>query len=67
MHKVLSAEDYALILGMPGAGNTTVIAALIRELVRRGQNCAVELVHALGSGYDLVLVSQKVNAKRRPW
>ncbi|KAH9482370.1 DNA replication ATP-dependent helicase/nuclease DNA2 [Psilocybe cubensis] len=37
MDKVLSAEDYALILGMPGTGKTTVIAALIREFVARGK------------------------------
>lgn len=37
MRKVLSADDYALILGMPGTGKTTVIAALIHELVKRGK------------------------------
>ncbi|PPR05940.1 hypothetical protein CVT24_006662 [Panaeolus cyanescens] len=37
MRKVLAAEDYALILGMPGTGKTTVIAALIHELVKRGK------------------------------
>ncbi|KDR70214.1 hypothetical protein GALMADRAFT_76567, partial [Galerina marginata CBS 339.88] len=37
MERVLSAEDYALVLGMPGTGKTTVVAALIRELVRRGK------------------------------
>lgn len=37
MDKVLSAEDYALVLGMPGTEKTTVIAALIRELVVQGK------------------------------
>lgn len=37
MARVLAAEDYALVLGMPGTGKTTMIAALIRELVGRGK------------------------------
>lgn len=35
--KALSAEDYAVILGMPGTGKTTVIAVLIRALVELGK------------------------------
>ncbi|KAI5987620.1 hypothetical protein EDD15DRAFT_1472529 [Pisolithus albus] len=37
MARVLSARDYALVLGMPGTGKTTVIAALIRTLVGTGK------------------------------
>ncbi|KAI0794807.1 DNA replication factor Dna2-domain-containing protein, partial [Abortiporus biennis] len=33
MHRVLDAEDYCLILGMPGTGKTTVVATLIKVLV----------------------------------
>ena len=54
MHKVLSAEDYALILGMPGTGKTTVIAALIRELVRRGKT--VLLSSYTHSAVDTILM-----------
>ncbi|KAB2575038.1 DNA replication ATP-dependent helicase/nuclease dna2 [Lasiodiplodia theobromae] len=36
--KVFSAEDYALVLGMPGTGKTTTIAHIIRSLVARGKS-----------------------------
>lgn len=36
--KVMSADDYALILGMPGTGKTTTIAHIIRALVARGKS-----------------------------
>lgn len=39
--KVLDAEDYALILGMPGSGKTTVIAAIIKVLVGMGKTVLV--------------------------
>ena len=34
VEKVMSAEDYALILGMPGTGKTSTIAHIIRTLVK---------------------------------
>lgn len=37
LSKILSAQDYALVLGMPGTGKTTVIATLIRVLVGMGK------------------------------
>ncbi|OJT15542.1 DNA replication ATP-dependent helicase/nuclease DNA2 [Trametes pubescens] len=38
VYKVMRAQDYALILGMPGTGKTTVIAAIIKELVKAGKS-----------------------------
>ncbi len=36
--KIMSAEDYALVLGMPGTGKTTTIAHIIRTLVSQGKS-----------------------------
>lgn len=36
--KVMSAQDYALVLGMPGTGKTTTIAHIIRALVSQGKS-----------------------------
>ncbi|KAF9895416.1 Tripartite DNA replication factor [Aspergillus nanangensis] len=36
--KVMSARDYALVLGMPGTGKTTTIAHIIRALVLQGKS-----------------------------
>ena len=37
IEKVMSAKDYALVLGMPGTGKTTTIAHIIRALVAQGK------------------------------
>jgi len=37
IEKILTAEDYALVLGMPGTGKTTTIAHIIRALVSKGK------------------------------
>ncbi|EIN04726.1 Dna2-domain-containing protein [Punctularia strigosozonata HHB-11173 SS5] len=54
MDKVMAAQDYALILGMPGTGKTTVIVALIKELVRRGKT--VLLTSYTHSAVDTILL-----------
>ncbi|KAJ1895611.1 DNA replication endonuclease-helicase Dna2, partial [Coemansia sp. IMI 209127] len=38
LRKVLSAKDYALVMGMPGTGKTTTIAELVRILVSLGKS-----------------------------
>lgn len=38
IEKIMSAEDYALVLGMPGTGKTTTIAHIIRALVAKGKS-----------------------------
>lgn len=37
IEKILTAQDYALVLGMPGTGKTTTIAHIIRTLVAKGK------------------------------
>ncbi|KAF9804281.1 hypothetical protein IEO21_09435 [Rhodonia placenta] len=55
--KVLSAQDYALILGMPGTGKTTVIAAIIQKLVDIGKT--VLLASYTHSAVDTILLKLK--------
>jgi DNA replication ATP-dependent helicase Dna2 len=38
VNKVLTAQDYALILGMPGTGKTTTVAEIIKALVAQGKS-----------------------------
>ncbi|KAL8946118.1 MAG: hypothetical protein Q9222_007441 [Ikaeria aurantiellina] len=38
IEKVMTAKDYALVLGMPGTGKTTTIAHIIRALTARGKS-----------------------------
>lgn len=58
--KVLSAQDYALILGMPGTGKTTVIAAIIKALVAMGKT--VLLTSYTHSAVDTILMKIKDEA-----
>ncbi|KAF7299539.1 DNA replication helicase [Mycena chlorophos] len=57
IQKVLSAEDYALVLGMPGTGKTTVIAALIKILAGMGKT--VLLTSYTHSAVDNILLKLK--------
>jgi DNA replication ATP-dependent helicase Dna2 len=60
MAKVLAAEDYALILGMPGTGKTTITAAIIRNLVAMGKS--VLLTSYTHSAVDTILLKLKEGA-----
>lgn len=54
MTKVLTAKDYALILGMPGTGKTTTVAEIISAIVARGQT--VLLTSYTHSAVDTIVV-----------
>lgn len=54
IEKVLSARDYALILGMPGTGKTTTIAAIMKALVKEGKS--VLLTSYTHSAVDNILL-----------
>lgn len=72
--KVLSAEDYALVLGMPGTGKTTTIAQIIKCLVAKGKtvlltsytHTAVDniLLKIRNAGFDVLRLG--VRAKVHP-
>ena len=70
----LNAEDYALILGTPGSGKTTVIVEIIHYLLSRGQrvlvtshtNTAVDniLVRLIEKNVDFVRIGNKKSVSR---
>ena len=55
--KVMTAEDYALVLGMPGTGKTTTIAHIIRALVSQGKS--VLLTSYTHTAVDNILLKLK--------
>ena len=57
IRKVLTAQDYALILGCPGAGKTHTIACLVRALVSLGKS--VLLTSYTHSAVDNILLKLK--------
>ncbi|KAF9161405.1 Tripartite DNA replication factor [Actinomortierella ambigua] len=54
VEKVMAAQDYALILGMPGTGKTTTITQIIKTLVAQGKS--VLLTSYTHSAVDNVLL-----------
>lgn len=59
IEKVMSAEDYALVLGMPGTGKTTTIAHIIRALAAQGKS--VLLTSYTHSAVDNILLKLKTD------
>lgn len=57
VEKVLSARDYALILGMPGTGKTTTIAEVLKALAKAGKS--VLLTSYTHSAVDNILLKVK--------
>ncbi|KAI5296083.1 Tripartite DNA replication factor [Ascosphaera acerosa] len=57
IEKVLSAQDYALVLGMPGTGKTTTIAHIIRALISKGKS--VLLTSYTHTAVDNILLKTK--------
>jgi len=57
IQKVMSAQDYALVLGMPGTGKTTTIAHIIRALVSQGKS--VLLTSYTHTAVDNILLKLK--------
>jgi DNA replication ATP-dependent helicase Dna2 len=57
IQKVMSAKDYALVLGMPGTGKTTTIAHIIRALVSQGKS--VLLTSYTHSAVDNILLKMQ--------
>lgn len=65
LNKVLSAQDYALVLGMPGTGKTTTIAAIVSALVERGKSVLVSAyTHSAVDTIVQKLVSANVECVR---
>lgn len=58
--KVLSTQDYAIILGMPGTGKTGVIASLVKVLVSMGKSVLISAY--THSAVDNVLLRLKSEA-----
>ncbi|KAM5348737.1 hypothetical protein ACJ41O_008560 [Fusarium nematophilum] len=59
IEKVMSAEDYALVLGMPGTGKTTTIAHIIQALTSQGKS--VLLTSHTHTAVDNILLKLKAD------
>lgn len=59
IEKVMSTQDYSLVLGMPGTGKTTTIAHIIRALVSQGKT--VLLTSHTHTAVDNILLKLKAD------
>jgi len=57
--ELIVAQDYALVLGMPGTGKTTTIAHIIRALVENGKS--VLLTSYTHTAVDNILLKLKTD------
>eukprot|EP01018_Ginkgo_biloba_P039983 Gb_09620 [translate_table: standard] len=57
IHKILSAKDYALILGMPGTGKTSTVVHAVKALLAR--NASILLTSYTNSAVDNLLLKLK--------
>lgn len=63
VHRVLRAKDYVLLLGMPGTGKTTTIAAVVDALVARGSK--VLLTSFTNNAVDNMVIKLKDGGRIR--
>ena len=61
VRRVLEAQDYVLLLGMPGTGKTTTIAAVVAALVARGSK--VLLTSFTNTAVDNMVLKLKVGGR----
>ncbi|KAJ1870832.1 DNA replication endonuclease-helicase Dna2 [Coemansia sp. RSA 990] len=65
LRRVLAADDYALVMGMPGTGKTTAIAALVRVLVHLGKSVLLtSYTHAAVDNVLLKLLDSGISMVR---
>ncbi|KAJ2850866.1 DNA replication endonuclease-helicase Dna2 [Coemansia brasiliensis] len=65
LRRVLAADDYALVMGMPGTGKTTAIAALVRVLVHLGKSVLLaSYTHAAVDNVLLKLLDSDISMVR---
>nr|XP_029123131.1 DNA replication ATP-dependent helicase/nuclease DNA2 isoform X1 [Elaeis guineensis] len=57
IHKILTAKDYALILGMPGTGKTSTMVHAVKALLMRG--ASILLTSYTNSAIDNLLIKLK--------
>ncbi|PIA50019.1 hypothetical protein AQUCO_01300626v1 [Aquilegia coerulea] len=58
IHKILTAKDYALILGMPGTGKTSTMVHAVKALLIRGSS--ILLTSYTNSAVDNLLIKLKL-------
>ncbi|OHT11922.1 helicase [Tritrichomonas foetus] len=61
IHTALSAQDYMLLLGMPGTGKTTALVSLIKTMVDKGNRVMIaSFTHTAVDNICLKLIKQNI-------